>query len=422
MVGEQTVNGLRTRTILYIQHAGTLGGSCTSLRYMVEALDRRRFRPIVALTKPTPQLVDYHAAAGLEVIEWPGIETFDHTTAGWSSLWRPLSWEPLAKGLAGWRETERRTLELVERVRPDLVHLNSAVLVASARALHRRRVPFVWHVREYPERGHIGLRHRYHCRALATWPSTAIFLSEVGCRAWGNSGVIVPEFIDFSRFTPDVDPLEARRRLGIPEGAKTVLYVGGLQAIKGYGTLVHALSRLRSRIQTLVCLMPGCLPQGPVTTLVGRAGQFAFHALGIRTPIERIESLGEDLGVAELCRRMPFSDDVPSLIAASDLLVFPSTVDHFARPVVEAAAMERPVVASRFPMLEDVVLHGETGLLVPPANPDALAVAIAQLLADPQLARAMGVAGRARVLERFDVARNTEAMMRVYDEAIAGPS
>jgi hypothetical protein len=172
-----------THTVLYLQHADRTGGSCTSLRVTLEHLDRSRFRPVVALRHGDPELVRYHEAAGAEVVVWPGIATFEHTTAYSTSLLRPTSWSVLALALAGWRRTERRTLELVAALRPDVVHLNSAVLVPSARALHRAGVPFVWHVREIPARGRSctarrccdGLRRAYFSRNASDGSGSVTF-------------------------------------------------------------------------------------------------------------------------------------------------------------------------------------------------------------------------------------------------------
>jgi glycosyltransferase involved in cell wall biosynthesis len=407
------------RTVLYLQHADRVGGSCTSLRVMLEHLDRSRFRPVVALRHGDARLVRYHEDAGAEVLVWPGISTFEHTTAFSSALLRPLTWSALAATAAGWRETERRTLELVSLVRPDVVHLNSAVLVPSARALRRASVRFVWHVREIPARGRLGVRTRLHREALIRWPSARVFLSPCQRRQWigDAAGTVIPELVDRRRFTVR-DPRDARRRLGIGEDEKVILFLGGMAPIKGIHPLLEALALVRRTLPRLTCLMPGAEPLAPGTSIAARIGQKVLSAFRVPTPTERIEGAIPRLGLQEVCRRSGYADDVVPFIAASDVVVFPSTTDHFARPIVEAAAMERPVIASRFPLIEEVVRDGDSALLVTPSDAPGLAAAILRVLSDAALAGSLASAGRRLVADRFDARTHTEAMMHLYDQVI----
>ena len=106
--------------------------------------------------------------------------------------------------------------------------------------------------------------------------------------------------------------------------------------------------------------------------------------------------------------------DVPDILAASDCVVFPSTVPHFARPIIEAAAMGVPSVASNLGGPQELVADGETGLLVHPRDPAALAHGIAEILCDPARARAMGEAAYQRARRLFDgsIARDRAAVLR----------
>ncbi|HET6344157.1 MAG TPA: hypothetical protein VFH51_04450, partial [Myxococcota bacterium] len=70
--------------VLYVQHAGSLGGSCMSLLYTLQGLDRRRYAPVVALIRPSPAVTALYRDAGIQVLPWPGIHTYEHTTAAWT--------------------------------------------------------------------------------------------------------------------------------------------------------------------------------------------------------------------------------------------------------------------------------------------------------------------------------------------------
>jgi glycosyltransferase involved in cell wall biosynthesis len=111
-------------------------------------------------------------------------------------------------------------------------------------------------------------------------------------------------------------------------------------------------------------------------------------------------------------------DDVPAFLQSLDIFVLPSLFEGFGVAAAEASATGLPVIASRVQGLPDVVVDGETGILVPPADPRALADAIASLVHDPARRRAMGEAGREFVSERYDWTKNAADMERLYAELV----
>lgn len=112
----------------------------------------------------------------------------------------------------------------------------------------------------------------------------------------------------------------------------------------------------------------------------------------------------------------PGDPRLQALFGRTDVLAFPTETDTFGYAALEAMAAALPVVARRTSALPEIVVDGETGLLVG-ASPDDLATAIETVLEDPVRARAMGEAGRRRVLERFDARVTTPALVDVLVEA-----
>jgi glycosyltransferase involved in cell wall biosynthesis len=146
---------------------------------------------------------------------------------------------------------------------------------------------------------------------------------------------------------------------------------------------------------------------------------------GWRSNLSRIQSyrrrIDRFVTAHDLTARVHFvgvRDDVPQLLAASDLLAFPSVVPHFARPIIEAGAMAKPVVASELAGPDELVVHSETGLLVPAGDPSALADAILRVLSDSGLSRAMAEAGYERARALYNAEINAAETIALYDELL----
>lgn len=115
-------------------------------------------------------------------------------------------------------------------------------------------------------------------------------------------------------------------------------------------------------------------------------------------------------------------DDMRALYAASDLVVLPSWREGLSRSLIEAAAMERPIITTDVPGCRDVVDHGRTGLLVPLHDPRALELAITLLLENPDLAARFGRAARQKVVEEFQVSLVNESTLHQYARLLALPA
>jgi glycosyltransferase involved in cell wall biosynthesis len=172
-----------------------------------------------------------------------------------------------------------------------------------------------------------------------------------------------------------------------------------------------------------VVLTPARLhPQKGHTYLLQAAAQVpdATFVLAGDGPLRaELEAEARDLGVASRCVFLGQRADVPALLAAADLFVLPSLFEGLPVSVLEAMAAERPVVATAIGGTDEAVTSEESGLLVPPKDPAALASAIRRLQADPPFARRLAASARARVEREFSSEATGRNVMRVYDEVLA---
>ena len=189
--------------------------------------------------------------------------------------------------------------------------------------------------------------------------------------------------------------------------ASTVLGVlagTALHRRKGIDVLIDALARLSARTT-------GEAPT-PLTWIAGKGPE--SKALGAQ-----VAAAGLQDDVRFLGRR----DDTADLLAACDIAVLPSRREGLGIAALEAMATGRPIVAAQVGGLADAVVHEGTGLLVPPDDPDALADALAALVADPERRRRLGEGGPRHVAEKYSPEAMVAAYVQVYDElGVAQPN
>jgi glycosyltransferase involved in cell wall biosynthesis len=381
------------------------------LLLLLRCLDRGRYDPVVLALAPGPA-VDRFRAEGVETRVIAGAGHFSHTELEWyggTDLWR------LPVQAARFWPTVRRLRRELRALAPDLVHLNSSTLAAAAVAARRESIPVVWHVREPLAHGYLGLRRAWLARRISRDAARVIALSPFDAARLGPSArvCIVPNFVDFAEFDRRLDAAAARRDLGLAPGARVVTMLGGVSRAKGTLELVRAAALVRRTMPDAVFLVAG---RGPAPRTRSPLRALARRALRVDAYDRQVRAAAGPLGGS--VRFIGHRADVPLVLAASDVLAFPSTVPHFARPVIEAGAMARPVVASRLGGPLELVEDGVTGLLVPPGDPAALAAAIAPLLDDPERAARLGEAGYRRARADFDAGANARRTFAVYEELL----
>jgi glycosyltransferase involved in cell wall biosynthesis len=144
-----------------------------------------------------------------------------------------------------------------------------------------------------------------------------------------------------------------------------------------------------------------------------------FVCAGAGSQRAALEAEARARGVAGRLRFLGHREDIPALLAASDVVVLPSLYEGLPLAVLEGMAAGKPVVATAIGGTDEAVVDGETGLLVPGSDPAALAAAIRRVLDNPAFARTLGEAGRARVITHFSSATMVARVEDVYDELVA---
>ncbi|MDA4132274.1 MAG: glycosyltransferase family 4 protein [Thaumarchaeota archaeon] len=208
---------------------------------------------------------------------------------------------------------------------------------------------------------------------------------------------IVKNGIDASEFAGG-DPLLFREKFPVL-GDKTVLYVGRLERSKGLHYLMPAFARVLSRVPDATMAVVGRGSDEYLAEL-----KIGARSAGISDRVVFTGRISQDL--------------LPHAYAASALVVLPSLMEGFGISLLESMAAERPCVATRVGAVPEIIKHGETGLLVKPADSQELGGAMATLLSDPALRAAMGKKGLETVKRDFTLARMTSDTVQVYKELV----
>jgi len=201
--------------------------------------------------------------------------------------------------------------------------------------------------------------------------------------------------VDSQRFHPALSGAHIRRELGMSTTTPLVGIVARLAPSRGHLTLVEAFAQVHTAIPAARLLIVG-------------KGEFRPH----------IERRIRELGLAEAVIFGGYrEDDLPEVLAAMDVFVLLSPgSEGSCRAVLEAMAVGKAVVATRVGALQDIVLDGETGLLIAPHALTALVHAISRLLRAPEQARQMGLRGRQRIEHGFSRPRQVEEVLQLYHQ------
>ena len=190
---------------------------------------------------------------------------------------------------------------------------------------------------------------------------------------------------------------KVRRSLGFTPDEVLILCVSVLRPGKGHDTLLATLPRILSQYPAARLLLAG-------------AGQEeASLRLKARSCGETVVFLGN-------------RQDVPELLAASDLVVLPSYSEALPTSLIEALAAKRPVIATRVGGTEEIIKPGRTGLLVPERDPEALAEAIVSLLDSPTQAQQLAEQGQRYVRKKFSIDLQLEKTLAVWDRVLTSAS
>lgn len=363
-------------------------GADRQLALLAGGLDPERYRPLVVLAMDGELRRDLQAA-GVEVLVRPlaVLRRAAMSPAGLAAVGAALVRD--GGGLA--RLARRRDVVLV--------HTNTSVTLGGAAAARLARIAHVWHLREI----FTGFERFWpvYRRLLLSADALPCVSSATCAQLGGDTRAVVVN--DGLALAPARAPRDAARAaLDLPPEAFVCAILGRISTWKGQDVLIEALAD------------PALAPSGAIALLAGDPWQ------GEERRLEQLRALADRLGVSDRVRFCGFRADVENVYGAADVVCVPSTQpDPLPNAALEAAAAGCCVVAADHGGLPEILDDGETGLLVTPGDPAALAATLARLHDDPALRERLGAAAAADVRERFAPQRLLDRTQALYDEVLA---
>lgn len=373
------------KRILFVDHTPFVGGAELALAEHIRHLDRRRFTPVVACTPTVPSLVERYRAAGAEV----------HFTP----LPRLRAKTPLV--LPRLAHAARALRGLVCRERIDLVVGNTsrASYIASL-ALAGGRVPLLWWVRDFDH-------GKGWFRLLGRVPRRIVCVSESIREFYGGRGERFPVVVVGNDLCnrlgehPAAAVRAERARWGLEPEDTVIGFMGRLVEGKGPQDLVAAVAALAREYPRLRLLLVG--------TGRGQEGDVE----------ERLRREVMERGLEPVVTFAGFQADEALYYQMFDVFAHTSRFrEAMPTSAIQAMMAGKPVVATATGGTPEVVRHRQTGLLVSPGEPAALAGALRELLENPGLASTLASAGRENALARHREEVTTGQVEEIYDSVV----
>ena len=293
----------------------------------------------------------------------------------------------------------RRFARLVERWLPDVVC--TAGYKADIISAFYQKVPSIavtrgWTAKDLKVRFFEWLDKRTlwrHAGVVVVSPSQKAEVARL--RVPSERVFYIPNAMDISVLPPAYERAQVSQMVAFCPSCALVGYVGRLSVEKAVGYLLDAMAELRAK-------------HADVHLVVVGEGDQRAHLQ------ERVESLGLPRAVTFLGER----GDARQIIGAIDVLILPSLTEGLPNVVLEAFAYKTPVVATAVGGVPELVIDGETGWLVPPRDPHALAQAILDALSNPEEARRRAENAYKHLLEHFTVEKQVDKWEQVLQAAV----
>jgi glycosyltransferase involved in cell wall biosynthesis len=400
--------------ILFVHHFAGMGGATMSLFYIIERLDLDLFDVQVLFLDGKGEGIDYFRERGIDVITRNDIVNYPHAHNAYLSFISRKPFEPISR-LFKINSSVSKLLPFFVRSQYDIVHLNTSLLLPVGKAAKLSGSKVVWHIREPLKKGVLGLRRLFIRKWIKKYADKIIAITEIEKINLGESDktLVVHNYVDFKKFDPTIEYESLRKEFLIKENDFVVCNLGGAVHSKGGDVYIKAARSVLNSCSNVKFILTGDV--GIPRNTTNRISASVKKILGLKYNLSSdIHRLVRENKLEKEVIITGVRTDIPEIVAVSDVLVWSATVPHFARPIIEAGAMSKPVVVADFPNAKVAMKNGISGLVFHPKDANDLAKKIIALYKDQKLGKKMGTEGRKIVQNKFNSEKNFKIIEDIY--------
>jgi len=373
----------RNYNLLFIGFVPYIGGAEISTLLLLKYLDREKFNPIYIIPDIGP-LFDRITNLGVKVVTIP-----------LEQIKLPFSFAYL-----------RTVFKLAQFIRKNKIDLVICTVEICNQyglpAARLNRIPIVCHTRNLiPD-------FRSFWRTFLHFPDVLIANSKATAESYSpfirkhQKVEVVYNGVDLEEYSPSMNGRTVRKRYGIEGNQFLIGMVGRISRPKRQDVFIKAMSKVIKVCPDVCALIVG-------DTRIDRSEQYLKE---LHQMVKELEFGGKVIFTG-------FVNEMKELYASLNLLVLPSQAEPFGRVLIEAMAMELPVVATRSGGATEIVEHGITGFLIPPDDIVSMSKAILKIVQYEQEAKKMSMAARKRVKMMFPIEGNVQKTEKIYQDIIS---
>lgn len=362
-------------TILFVDNDPGYSGPTVSMNYLIDSFIENNYEIGLVTNKSKSLIVEYER----KNVKIYSLSTNLHLNLHFTNQYSFFT----VKGCYFFLQMLFRLMKgtliaysVIRKAKPDLVYINEYVLLQFAIAAKLQKIPSFTHIRSQFLKGTFGLRKKWLSSVLlkcnekifAITPQEAnqIIVKSINKK---NKITIVPEFLNDENFKIDYPVSEIKKNIGIAESKIIILMLGGIEKVKGTYEVIEAIGLLKNELPSIFLVI---------------AGNFHKHPSNLKY-WERCQKFIELNNLKDHIKILPPIQNANHLIAIADIVVSSSIMSHFSRPVIEAWAKMKPVIAAKSIHSIEYIEDGANGLLYDPASPKELKEKIKMILENSAL-------------------------------------
>lgn len=393
--------------ILFIHHASGVGGAPISMINIIKELDRSLYSfKVLLLKKSAVKDLLEKEKIPYEIIAHPFYKRFYNYFTHIAPIY--YKWYQIhsliATSLKWFLSRYYFANKVLKHYDYDILHLNSLTLTDWL-CSGQKRGKTILHVREPLADGYLGIRKFFIRKQVNKYANQIIAISKDNAHRINipYKTKVIYNYIDIPQ---KLATISKNNKI------KKVLYLGGTLKYKGFYTVAECLDYLNDDVRILFA--------GSIDEAKGNSSLLSRLKIFIKKMSPDHSKYFKYINKIKRHSKVKLiglSNNVPSLLLESDLLISPFSKEHFSRPVIEAFAYKKPVIGTNVQGMEEIIDHNINGLIVSKNNPKKLADAINLLCKDEQLAKRMGEKGYLKYNELFS-SRNVLQIIHIYESLI----